>query len=196
MDNRYDNVDPAFKTAILETATEEIGKATTGAYRESVIKALQVTMGLTGSIAISFVIPPAGLMLSALAGLTALALPLDIRRNIQQAGKEAVQKMTTVLTKMNATTDKLEQKSIMLEAYPALFARFPRETTQARVADVLPSRAGGGSSSTMARVYAGAATHRDEPTRQAEPLNWQQWQEETRKIIKEKKAFDPTLTRE
>jgi hypothetical protein len=48
----------------------------------------------------------------------------------------------------------------------------------------------------MARVYAGAATHRPQEERPAEPLNWQQWQEETRRIIREKKSFDPTLTRE
>ena len=198
--NKFENVDPAFKTAIVEAAIEEIAKATTGAYRESIIKTLQVTMGLTGSIALSFALPPIGLMLSGLAGLTALGLPFDIRRTIQQAGKEAIDKMTEVLTKMNATADKAEQKSIMLEAYPILTARFPRQVTQSRVADYIPSATsgGGGSSATMASSGGGgsSATHRHQEGTPSEPLTWEQWQENMRRIIRERKSFDPTLTRE
>jgi hypothetical protein len=204
--NKFENVDPAFKGAIVEAAIDKIAKATNKEYRDAVISTLKTATVLSGSIGLTFALPPIGLMLSGLAGLTALGLPVSIATNIKEAGKEAVEKMNIVLTKMNATADKAEQKSIMLEAYPALYARFPRETTQSRVADVLsPPTSGGGSSSTMARVYAQAApsggggasaTHRYQEERPLESLTSQQFQEETRRIIRERKSFEPTLPRE
>jgi len=195
--NKFENVDPAFKAAIGEAAIEEIGKATNKQYRKAVVSTLQFTAGITGLGALTVIAAPIGLVFAGFAALATAGIPAMVVDQVRKAGTKELEKMNVVLTKMNATADKAEQRSIMLEAYPILSARFPRQVTQSRVADVLASpTSGGGSSSTMARVYAGAATHRPQEERPLDPLSWQQWQEETRRIIREKKSFDPTLTRE
>ncbi len=208
-ENKFENVDPAFKAAIVEAAIDEIAKATNKEYRDAVVRTLQFTAGITGLGALTVIAAPIGLVFAGIAAVATAGIPAMIVDQVRKAGTKELEKMTIVLTKMNATADKAEQKSIMLQAYPALYARFPRETTQSRVADILaPPTSGGGSSSTMARVYAGAAasggggssaTHRPQEERSSEPLTWEQWQENMRRIIqenKERKSFEPTPPRE